>query len=232
MTKSLITLPKIVSKAAFIPIKTTSKRVPGKNFRRLNGEPLYKYIISNTIESQAFDEIFIDTDSEEILSYAKGLSLRTIMRLDELAADNANGNDLLNFHHKKFPNFEYYFQLFATAPLLKPDSISKCVNLLTASSEADSILTVTKECGWFWFQGQPVNYDPKVLPRSQDAEMLTKESTGLYGIQKDALKKYSCRIGAKPIMHEIEPIESLDIDTEHEFLLAEKLAKDINIKIL
>ena len=221
-----------MTKAAFIPIKTTSKRVPGKNFRELNGVPLYKYIISNAVESHAFDEIYIDTDSDEILSYAETLNLKTIIRLDELAADDANGNDLLNYHHKKFPNFKYYFQLFATAPLLKPDSIFECVNKLTESNECDSILTVTKECGWFWFKGNPVNYEPSILPRSQDADMLIKESTGLYGIKKESLEKHSCRIGVKPIMHEIDPIESLDIDTEHEFFLAEKLATNINIKIL
>ena len=29
------------------------------------------------------------------------------------------------------------------------------------------------------------------------------------------------------IIHEINPIEALDIDTEHEFLLAEKLADEV-----
>ena len=221
-----------MSKAAFIPIKSLSKRVPGKNFRLLNNIPLYKYIISNAVSSHAFDEIFIDSDSDEILSYASKLDLKTIERLDELAADNANGNDLLNYHHKLFPNYEYYFQLFATAPLLKPNTIFECVEKLSVSEEYDSILTVTKECGWFWFQGQPVNYEPSVLPRSQDAEMLIKESTGLYGINKKSLEKHCCRIGKKPIMHEIDPVESLDIDTEHEFDLAQKLSMDSIIKIL
>ena len=119
---------------------------------------------------------------------------------------------------------------FITYPSFNHAALDGCaqdrIEKLSESIESDSILTVTKECGWFWFQGQPVNYDPSVLPRSQDAEMLIKESTGLYGINNKSLGMHCCRIGQKPIMHEISPIESLDIDTEHEFNLAQKLSMD------
>ena len=30
---------------ALVPIKHNSQRVPGKNFRLMNGKPLYQYII-------------------------------------------------------------------------------------------------------------------------------------------------------------------------------------------
>ena len=38
------------------------------------------------------------------------------------------------------------------------------------------------------FKKKPVNYNPKVLPRSQDAVPIIQESTGLYGIKSKTLK--------------------------------------------
>ena len=52
--------------ACFIPIKSNSERVPGKNFRLLNGKKLYEYICEHIKEADVFDDIFIDTNSEEI----------------------------------------------------------------------------------------------------------------------------------------------------------------------
>ena len=52
--------------ACFIPIKANSERVPGKNFRLLNGHKLYEYIITHAIMAECFDDIFIDTNSDEI----------------------------------------------------------------------------------------------------------------------------------------------------------------------
>ena len=121
-----------------------------------------------------------------------------IDRLKKLSKDNANGNDLINYHYKLI-KADLYFQIFITAPLLSIKSMNKCISLLKKKKNNDSILTVNKIYSWFWFRNKPVNYLPKVLPRSQDAQPIVQETTGLYGIKNKALKKYKCRIGKKPI---------------------------------
>ena len=62
-----------------------------------------------------------------------------------------------------------------------------------------------------------VNYDPKVLPRSQDADPIIQETTGLYGIRKKILLKKKCRIGNKPIFFPTPAAESVDLDTLKDF---------------
>ena len=37
--------------------------------------------------------------------------------------------------------------------------------------------TVNKIYSWFWFKNKPVNYNPKVLPRSQGAQPIVQETT-------------------------------------------------------
>lgn len=204
--------------AATIPIKIRSTRVPGKNFRDLNGKPLYKHVINNCVLSNSFTEIYVDTDSSEIKEYCKSVNVETIDRIDTLARDTANGNDVLHYDIERIGHFDFYFQLFATAPFLKPETIKECVDKLTHSTKNDSIFTATEEYGWYWHRGQPVNYLPNVLPRSQDSEPLIKETTGLYGINHEAYNRYKCRIGACPYAHILkDPLEFIDLDTLKDF---------------
>jgi len=53
--------PKVV---AFIPARSGSLRVPGKNTRMLAGHPLIAYSIASAKESGVFDRIIVSTDSE------------------------------------------------------------------------------------------------------------------------------------------------------------------------
>jgi CMP-N-acetylneuraminic acid synthetase len=218
---------------AFIPIKSVSKRVPRKNFRLFCGHPLYKYIITNAVDSNAFDNIYVDTDSDEINVFTIKKGAQIIDRPEYMTADNVNGNDLLVYDYEAVRNGDYLFQLFATAPLLKAETIKECVDFLKNDGKYDSIFTATEENGWFWFNDLPVNYRPDILPRSQDAKHVLKESTGLYGITKESLLKYKCRIGARPKPFLISPVEALDIDTEYEFEFAQAIGyrSKINLKI-
>ena len=204
---------------AIIPIKEMSKRVKSKNFRSFCGEPLYRYFMKKLIDSP-FDEIFIDTDSDEISEYATGMGWKVIKRVPELAADSANGNDLLVYEANMI-DAEIYFQLFITAPLLKPQTVNKAYKIMTSKMEYDSLFTATEIYSWFWYNSKPVNYDPKVLPRSQDATPIIRETTGLYAIRRDALLKNKCRIGENPYMLYVGEMEAMDIDTEQDFRVAE-----------
>ena len=121
---------------AIIPIKKNSKRVKGKNFIKIKGKPLYRYLLDK-LKKTHFDEIYIDTDSSEIRNYALKMGYQYIQRLPELSKDNANGNDLLNYH-AKIIDADIYFQLFVTAPLLSIKSINKCISLLKKSKNSDN----------------------------------------------------------------------------------------------
>ncbi len=208
---------------AIIPIKSTSKRVKGKNFRIVGKKPLYKHLLDKLKKSN-FDEIYIDSDSAEIKKYCYKMGYKFIKRLPKLAKDNANGNDLLNYH-SKIIKADIYFQLFVTAPLLKVNTINKCIKILKKTKNKDSIFTVNKIYSWFWFKNKPINYKPEILPRSQDAQPIIQETTGLYGIKKKALFRKKCRIGFKPILYPISASESVDLDTINDFNYLNKFLK-------
>lgn len=211
--------------ACFIPIKANSERVPGKNLRELNGKKLYQYIVEHAFESKVFDDIYIDTNSEEIMEYSNKMGAKVIERKAELAEKTANGNDLLVYHYNLFPQYDFYFQLFATAPYLRSESIRKCYNVLTEDNDYDSCFTATSNHGFYWLNNNPVNYRPCILPRSQDMLPVIEETTGLYGISNESLRKFHCRIGRNPYIHIVNKFEAVDINTEEDWKLAEYIGK-------
>lgn len=207
--------------ACFIPIKANSERVPGKNFRVLNGRKLYEYIIEHAMQADCFDDIYVDTNSEEIKEYVLAKGLHVIERKPELAQNTANGNDLLVYHYLQYPQYDFYFQLFATAPFLQPKSIRACFDRLVNAAGYDSCLTVVENHGFYWLNNNPINYRPCILPRSQDMIPVVEETTGLYGMTKEALEKYRCRVGAQPYLHPVSKFEAVDINTEEDLKIAE-----------
>lgn len=213
--------------ACFIPIKENSERVPGKNLRLVNGKKLYEYVCEHVKAADIFDDIYIDTNSKEISFYANEMGCNVIERKPELALNSANGNDLLNYHYELYPMYDYYFQLFATAPYLQPKTIKDCVSFLLSSGEYDSCFTATENHGFYWLNQIPINYRPCILPRSQDMEAVIEETTGLYGISRESLEKYHCRIGKKPYIHTVSKFEAVDINTEEDLKVAEYVGKVI-----
>tara|TARA_B100001057_G_scaffold501262_1_gene622812 strand:+ start:5941 stop:6588 length:648 start_codon:yes stop_codon:yes gene_type:complete len=200
---------------AIIPIKNNSQRVHKKNFKMINGKPLYRYLLDNLSRCN-FDEIYVDSDSKEIENYCKKKNYSFIKRIPNLSKDSANGNDLLNYH-STIIKADIYFQLFITSPLLKISTINKCISILKKNKKYDSIFTIKKIHSWFWFKNKPVNYKPKILPRSQDAKPIIQETTGIYGIRKNTIKKVKCRIGSRPYLLEVGDEESIDLDNKKDF---------------
>lgn len=216
-----------MSSVCFIPIKENSERVPGKNLRVLNGKKLYRHIFEHVKEAAVFDEIFVDTNSDEVARFADGMGFGVIERKPELLKRDANGNDLLTYHYSLYPDFDCYFQLFATAPFLQPKSIRSCYEQFISNAEYDSCFTAVKNYSFYWFRGIPMNYRPEILPRSQDMEPVVEETTGLYGINAKSLKRYHSRIGIKPLIYFVNRFEAVDINTEDDFKVAEFVGKAI-----
>ena len=63
------------------------------------------------------------------------------------------------------------------------------------------------------------------MPRSQDANPIIQETTGLYGIKRKSLAQLKCRIGKKPFFYNVDEKESVDLDTKMDFKILEMYLK-------
>ena len=72
---------------AVIPAQGTSRRLPGKNMRKVLGKPLVYWAVEAARNSEKIGDIVVSTDSEEIARYAQSENIPVIIRDDELCGD-------------------------------------------------------------------------------------------------------------------------------------------------
>ena len=132
----------MTSLVAFVPARSGSKRVPGKNVRRLAGHPLLAYAIATGLQSGA-DRVVCSTDSEEIAEIARWYGSETVLRPAELATSTSPDIEWLRLAFDQLAEpYEIFALLRPTSPFRGPDTVRRALNLLLASPGADSIRAV------------------------------------------------------------------------------------------
>jgi CMP-N-acetylneuraminic acid synthetase len=73
--------------------------------------------------------------------------------------------------------------------------------------------------------GNPMNHDPSILLRTQDLPPVYEENSNIY-VFSAAQIAAGRRMGERPLLFEIDPLEAVDIDEEADFTIAEMLHRD------
>ena len=208
-----------------------SQRVPGKNYRLLAGKPLFHHIVETLLAVPEVSEILVDTDSEPVMD---GLRLQfpqvgIISRPEHLRADDVAMNDILIYDTGQV-QADFYLQTHSTNPLLKPETVSRAIQLLiTNYPNYDSLFSVTRLQTRLYSQdGRAINHDPTVLIQTQDLPPVYEENSCLYIFTRENLLKRHHRIGEMPLMFEIDADEAWDIDEELDFAITDFLLRRKN----
>ena len=218
--------------AAIIPMKYHSSRVPGKNFKLMNGKPLFYYIINTLIECKEITNIIINTDSilviNKIKEYFKTNKLIFYNRPKELIGDEISVNKIIkNTILNVKIDVDFYLQTHVTNPLLTSSTISKAFKKYNfVKNEHDSLFSVKT-----WYtrlynkDSQAVNHNPDILIQTQDLDPIYEENSCIYIFTKENFMKSEKRIGKTPYLFKMNTFESQDIDWEHDFYLTELMMK-------
>ena len=81
---------------ALIPIKKNSSRVKNKNFKRIGNKKLYQFFIDK-IKKCGFDEIYVDSDSNEIKNYCEKRKVNFINRKNYIVRESFVNRKPFNF---------------------------------------------------------------------------------------------------------------------------------------
>lgn len=207
---------------ALIPIKKHSQRIKGKNFKKLNGKPLFQYILETLKKSKYIDVVCIDTDSSylSLMLSNKSSKLKIINRLETLRGDSVSVNKLIDYDISIMQG-EYFLQTHTTNPFLKTETIDNAIECFLKSKN-DSLFSVTKiQKRLYTSDGKPANHNPRELLPTQDLPPIYEENSCLYLFTRESFNKNKRRIGDSPYLYEISGVESLDIDTPHDWEIAE-----------
>jgi len=213
--------------AAIVPMRHTSHRAVGKNYRPFLGKPLFWWVMQTLFDSQRVDQIVVDTDSPTIREGLQGDDRVTLLeRPDHLRASTVPMNDVL-LNTVAQLDADLFVQTHSTNPFLRPETLDAAVDrFLLSQNTHDSAFSVARLQTRLWDkEGRPLNHNPHVLKRTQDLDPVFEESSTFYILSESTLKERHNRIGRRPLMIEVSPIEAYDIDDEDDFLIAEAIGR-------
>ena len=212
------------SVCALVPMRHDSERVPGKNFRQLNGIPLFGHIVESLLAVDEITEVVIDTDSPVVRAYCDEHypAVVVLERPPHLRDGHIPMTSIIQ-HDVRETNHAWYLQTHSTNPFLRSDSIRQALRLLSDDRDHDSLFTVTRLNARLYSEdGRPLNHDPAVLLRTQDLPPIFIENSCMYIFEREQGLS-GRRLGDAPLMYELAGKEAHDIDTEDDWTLAEVL---------
>lgn len=220
-----------------IPARGGSKGVPGKNIRPLGGIPLIEYSVRDALATAGnAADVVVSTDSEEIAEVARkaGASVPFI-RPAELATDTAGSREVMlhavDFMNSNGGNYDSVVLLQPTSPFRNPDDIRKSIELFERE-RPDMVVSVRVAATNPYYNAYEcdaegmlkISKGDGMITRRQDAPPVWEFDGSIYVINVEALHRYPS-LGR---MQRILPLQNsvkhnVDIDTELDFLIAEKL---------
>ena len=140
-----------------IPARGGSKRCPAKNLRILGEKPMLAYAIECAQETGLFQNIIVNTDSEQIADMAQAWGAEVFHRSANLASDEATGDDF-TADFMANTGYETVVMISPVCPLIQVNDVRRAIDTYR-SSDCDTLITCMDTHMQTFSQGHPVNID-------------------------------------------------------------------------
>ena len=225
---------------AIVIARGGSKRIPGKNIRLFHGKPLISWPLDMLVHSGIFEQVVVSTDSEDIAAVAKrsGASV-PFMRPAELANDHATTAQVA-VHAIEYlasqgmpPDAQICLVYPAAVSITSPTLIESRHLLSDDSGFVFSACAFPSPVERAW----EVTKDQYATPwmpefmqnRTQDFNPKYYDAGQFYWSTVDAWRQIAGGSGPQSRAFILPPSQAIDIDTEDDWILAEKLfEREIN----
>ena len=225
-----------MSNIAIIPARSGSKGLKDKNIKELNGKPLLAYSIYAAKESKLFDEIMVSTDSSKYAEIARSFGANVpFLRSEGNSSDKASSWDVvlevLSKYFETGQKFDSVCLLQPTSPLRTSNDIVEAYKLLE-NKEADAVTSVCEvDHSPLWTMTLPENLSLEEFKKrdSDTPRQLLEKYYRLNGAIYIRKINYSSKgiqlIDANEFAFIMPRENSIDIDTELDFIIAEAIMK-------
>jgi len=225
--------------ASIILARGGSKGVPNKNKRDFCGKPLISWTIEQCIDGGIDkDNIFVSSDSHDILEIGHEYGVGSILRTPEVSDDGATSElswiYSINYLRKLGFNYDWIFAPQVTSPMREPSDIKNGL-LMAESGEYDSLFAANKtdQCS-LWKKGkkglESIGYDYKKRKRRQDNDIQYIENGSFYMFKPDSIKKFNNRMYGNIGIVEMDQWKSFEIDSIDDFKLFSLVMKEYMLK--
>ncbi len=226
--------------AAFVPARSGSKRVPGKNIKLLADKPLIIWTLEAFEKCEKIDTVIFSTDSMEYWEianqYLQSSKLRLDFRTPDEAGDKVKVFDYLKENHTKiFENCGTHFVMgLPTLPFRNSHHITEAINLHEMSGKA--IFSATEygfPISFAFYQDEIQGWKPTFQhspmvtgnTRSQDQAQAFHPNGAIYvrSISDLGLPEVNT-LYHNAIPYYMDRTHSVDIDNETDFIVASAMA--------
>lgn len=221
---------------AIIPARSGSKGVENKNIKQLNGKHLIGYTIEAAKESNVFEDIIVSTDLFEYAEIAKSYGANVpFLRDKNLAEDNSKTEDVIvNTIYKLEQSgmrYDYFVLLQPTSPLRTSEDIINAVNLLI-DNELSSVVSVCEMEHSIKICNKLPNdlsmnkfLSLSDVKRRQEFEKYYRINGAIYIADVNNYLENKNFYNERSKAYIMKQINSVDIDTELDFIIAEAILK-------
>ena len=188
---------------AIILARGGSKGIPKKNVLDFAGHPLVAWSIIHSKQTKEIDEVYVSSDSDEILDIAKNYGAKTIKRPAEYASDTAKSEDaIIHALSEIDKNQEIIIMLEPTAPLRKIDDLKNCIKMFREKKWDSCFSGATLQDFLIWKKNEKgelvgVNHDYKKQGPRQMRDPDYVENGAIYMFKPEIILKYKNRFGGK-----------------------------------
>ncbi|HUK40808.1 MAG TPA: acylneuraminate cytidylyltransferase family protein [Candidatus Acidoferrales bacterium] len=220
-----------------------SQRVPNKNIRLLAGRPLLAYSIEAAKRSRYIERVVVSTDSEAIAQVALACGAEAPFRRPaEISQGHSTELQAMEHALGWFRDHEHYEPDFVallrpTSPFRTTATIDRAIELLTNDPGAHCVRTVrlcSEHPHKMWVMDPDGRRIRSLIPVDQklpQAHTLSYQLLPTVYIQNASMDVFRARniwdlrstTGTEIIPLVMDELESVDINTELDFLLAESL---------
>lgn len=213
---------------AVIPIRKGSQRVQNKNLRPFADTTLLENKIKVLKKAGFFDDIIVNTDSEEAIAMAEANGVSWHRREPYYASSACSGSEFFQ-HLGIVTDCDVFCYCPVTSPFVSVETMMKCKALYEEKMQegCDCVSTVSDVKEFLWLDGKPVNYDKKNAPNSQNLPDVKALNFGFTMVKRESLIKNRNIIGDNPLFVTTSGMESVDIDTPLDFYIAEQIYRKV-----
>lgn len=212
---------------AVIPVRAGSQRVKNKNFRNFSNSSLLELKIEQ-VKKLPVDNIIVNTDSDLAIEIAKQNNVEFHRRESYYASSACTNSEYHEFLGRTTKANDILIAQ-VTSPLVKTESYLDAIEEYI-NSDFDSLMSITSFKNFLLFNGEPFNFSREKMPNSQNLPEYQIPTFGIVICNRRSLirdKNYLC---GKTMFYSISEEESIDIDTEFDFKVAELLYNGFNYK--
>lgn len=222
---------------ALITARGGSKRLPGKNLMLLGGRPMLGWSIEAAQEAGELVDILVSTDDAAIADVARASgALVPWLRPASLASDTAASIDValhaLDWYEATHGPVDGLMLLQPTSPFRRSETIRAAVQAFAQHGRRPviGVSSAASHPAWcFRITSEglaPWGENGDMPTRSQDLPPAYAVNGAMYLVEPHQLRAARSFLppGAVPLLME-DPAEALDIDTAHDFRVAECIAK-------